>query len=196
MCKYRQHSSANFLERLIVTRSSNPPCFVEFKIFIPCYVILLLVLFIWFFSVQNFVFCYLSHVLTTYLAHLILECIIWMYWYLISGPRHFLRNWVPFCSWRSSWFFKMGPISCPATSVTNFQSTLRNIPEELRTIWSYRYEIFSFQLACLYLSSDIFLSKLFYEEILQINWYVFVRASSLCVERKPTRCYLIIYWTC
>jgi hypothetical protein len=67
----------------------------------------------------------------------------------------------------------VAPISCPAASVTNFQSTLRNIPEELRTIWSDLYVIFSFQLACLYLSSVIFLSKLFYEEILQISSLVF-----------------------
>jgi hypothetical protein len=28
---------------------------------------------------------------------------------------------------------KMGQIGCPETSVTNYQSTLRNIPEERRT---------------------------------------------------------------
>ena len=29
--------------------------------------------------------------------------------------------------------FKMGPIGCPETSVTNYQSTLRNIPEKGRS---------------------------------------------------------------
>jgi hypothetical protein len=28
---------------------------------------------------------------------------------------------------------KMGPIDCPETSVTNYRSTLRNIPEERRS---------------------------------------------------------------
>ena len=31
-------------------------------------------------------------------------------------------------SW-TAWSLKMGPISCPETSVHNYQSTLRNIPE-------------------------------------------------------------------
>ena len=51
----------------------------------------------------------------------------------------FLRNlvWTLPC-WRTSqchsswtaWPLKMGSICCPETSVTNYQSTLRNIPEE------------------------------------------------------------------
>jgi hypothetical protein len=33
----------------------------------------------------------------------------------------------------TSWLLKMGPICCPETSVQNYQSTLRNIPEERRS---------------------------------------------------------------
>jgi hypothetical protein len=38
----------------------------------------------------------------------------------------------------------MGPISCPETSVTSYQSTLRNIPEERRLhnyIYVYKYSV-------------------------------------------------------
>jgi hypothetical protein len=41
----------------------------------------------------------------------------------------------PSCSLRTddpSWPLKMGPIGCPETSVQNYHSTLRNIPEERR----------------------------------------------------------------
>jgi hypothetical protein len=34
---------------------------------------------------------------------------------------------------RRSWHFNMGPIGCPETSVTNYQSSLRDIPEEQRS---------------------------------------------------------------
>jgi hypothetical protein len=36
----------------------------------------------------------------------------------------------------TAWPFKMGPISCPETSVTNYKSTLRNNPEEWRFIYA------------------------------------------------------------
>jgi hypothetical protein len=40
-----------------------------------------------------------------------------------------------------SWPLKMGPIGCPETSVQNYQSTLRNIPEERRSqIVTSKYE--------------------------------------------------------
>jgi hypothetical protein len=32
----------------------------------------------------------------------------------------------------TAWVLKTGPIRCPETSANNYQSTLRNIPEELR----------------------------------------------------------------
>ena len=34
-----------------------------------------------------------------------------------------------------SWLLKMGPIGCPETSVRNYHSTLRNIPEERRSLF-------------------------------------------------------------
>ena len=34
---------------------------------------------------------------------------------------------------RPAWPLTMGRIDCPVTSVTNYQSTLRNIPEERRS---------------------------------------------------------------
>jgi hypothetical protein len=33
---------------------------------------------------------------------------------------------------RTAWPLKMGPIGCPETSVTNYKSTLRNMPKERR----------------------------------------------------------------
>jgi hypothetical protein len=35
---------------------------------------------------------------------------------------------------RTSWPLNMGPICCPETSVRNYHSTLRNIPEECRSL--------------------------------------------------------------
>ena len=34
---------------------------------------------------------------------------------------------------RTAWLLNMGPTGCPETSVTNYQSTLSNIPEERRS---------------------------------------------------------------
>jgi len=35
---------------------------------------------------------------------------------------------------RISWPLKMGPIGCPETSVRNYRSTLRNIPQKCRSL--------------------------------------------------------------
>ena len=35
--------------------------------------------------------------------------------------------------YKRPWHFNMGPIGCPESSVTNYQSSLRNIPEEQRS---------------------------------------------------------------
>jgi hypothetical protein len=43
--------------------------------------------------------------------------------------RSHLQGW-------TAWPLKMGPIGFPETSVTNYQYTLRNIPEERRSHWS------------------------------------------------------------
>jgi hypothetical protein len=51
-------------------------------------------------------------------------------------PHNSLYNCVRRCSRHSSWTarpLKMGPIGCPETSVSNYQSTLCNIPEERRS---------------------------------------------------------------
>jgi hypothetical protein len=36
---------------------------------------------------------------------------------------------------------KMGPIDCPETSVSNYESTLFNIPEERRTLIQFTFSI-------------------------------------------------------
>jgi hypothetical protein len=63
-------------------------------------------------------------------------CVLLGYYTALSGSSlrmfsvPFLR--VKISSW-TSWPLKMGPISCPETSVNNYHSTLRNIPEERRS---------------------------------------------------------------
>ena len=50
-------------------------------------------------------------------------------------PHHSLYICTPMCSWHS-WTAgpsKMGPVGCPKTLVTNYQSMLCNIPEERRS---------------------------------------------------------------
>jgi len=39
------------------------------------------------------------------------------------------------------WHINMGPIGCPETSVINYQSTLRNIPEERRSLFTPRRKL-------------------------------------------------------
>ena len=46
----------------------------------------------------------------------------------LQGPNRSKKH-----SSRSVWPFKMGPIGCPEMSVTNYHSTLHNIPEEQRS---------------------------------------------------------------
>jgi hypothetical protein len=48
--------------------------------------------------------------------------------------HHSFHNSPPFrdSSW-TSWPFKMGPIRCPETSIKDYHSTLRNVPEERRS---------------------------------------------------------------
>jgi hypothetical protein len=57
-------------------------------------------------------------------------------WYLVTevsgqriGPVFKGQAVGLYLSW-IAWPLKMGPIGCPETSVTNYQSDLRNIPEE------------------------------------------------------------------
>jgi hypothetical protein len=55
-------------------------------------------------------------------------------WLVVKLPTSRGNLLVPY--WRSSsprtaWFLKMGSIGCPETSVNNYQSMVRKIPEEL-----------------------------------------------------------------
>jgi hypothetical protein len=56
-----------------------------------------------------------------------------VFYFSITKPRStrpkFIQNMGSFSSW-TSWPLKMGPIRCPETSVKEYHSTLRNIPEK------------------------------------------------------------------
>jgi hypothetical protein len=60
------------------------------------------------------------------------------YWLLSRSPFHKSTLQVAgflslFLSYSDSWPVKMGPIRCPETSVNNYHTTPRNIPEERRS---------------------------------------------------------------
>jgi hypothetical protein len=56
-----------------------------------------------------------------------------------KSPRYPPNIKLKRASW-TFWPFKMGPIGCPETSVKNYHSTLRYIPEERRSQRAYTFK--------------------------------------------------------
>jgi hypothetical protein len=64
----------------------------------------------------------MSHFQITYFLHTCFDFVL----YYLPMTRRVKQTW-------AAWPLQMGPIGCLETSVTNYQSTLRNIPEEQKS---------------------------------------------------------------